>query len=48
VAVSEDGVTYRPARDEDALDNVGFVRFTDPDGNGWFVQQISSRGQAAT
>ena len=48
VVVSEDGVTYRPARDEDALDNVGFVRFTDPDGNGWFVQQISSHGQAAT
>jgi uncharacterized protein YndB with AHSA1/START domain/catechol 2,3-dioxygenase-like lactoylglutathione lyase family enzyme len=26
------------------LDNVGFVFFTDPDGNGWAVQQISSRG----
>ncbi|MEV0152369.1 VOC family protein [Micromonospora sp. NPDC050686] len=25
------------------LDNVGFVFFTDPDGNGWAVQQISSR-----
>lgn len=28
----------------DPLDNVGFVFFTDPDGNGWSVQQISSRG----
>lgn len=26
-----------------ALDNVGFVFFDDPDGNGWAVQQISSR-----
>ena len=25
------------------LDNVGFIFFTDPDGNGWAVQQISSR-----
>jgi catechol 2,3-dioxygenase-like lactoylglutathione lyase family enzyme len=28
----------------DPLDNVGFVHFTDPDGNAWAVQQISSRG----
>ncbi|MDG4767457.1 VOC family protein [Solwaraspora sp. WMMD406] len=27
----------------DPLDNVGFFYFTDPDGNGWAVQQISSR-----
>jgi catechol 2,3-dioxygenase-like lactoylglutathione lyase family enzyme len=33
----------RPARDDDQLDNVGFVFFNDPDGNGWAVQQISSR-----
>jgi len=26
------------------LDNVGFFFFSDPDGNGWAVQQISSRG----
>ncbi|WP_067546983.1 VOC family protein [Nocardia crassostreae] len=26
------------------LDNVGFLFFEDPDGNGWAVQQISSRG----
>ncbi|MEU5787265.1 VOC family protein [Micromonospora purpureochromogenes] len=26
------------------LDNVGFVFFSDPDGNAWGVQQISSRG----
>jgi catechol 2,3-dioxygenase-like lactoylglutathione lyase family enzyme len=34
----------RPSREEDNLDNVGFVFFSDPDGNGWAVQQISSRG----
>ena len=28
----------------DALDNVGFVFFSDPDGNGWAVQQMSIRG----
>jgi catechol 2,3-dioxygenase-like lactoylglutathione lyase family enzyme len=33
----------RPARDDDELDNVGIVRFSDPDGNRWAVQQISSR-----
>jgi catechol 2,3-dioxygenase-like lactoylglutathione lyase family enzyme len=33
----------RPARDDDELDNVGFVWFSDPDGNRWAVQQISSR-----
>lgn len=33
----------RPMRDGDALDNVGFFFFRDPDGNGWAVQQISSR-----
>lgn len=26
------------------LDNVGFVFFGDPDGNGWAIQQISARG----
>jgi len=26
------------------LDNVGFLFFDDPDGNGWAIQQISSRG----
>jgi len=46
VVVTEDGISYRPARDGDALDNVGFVHFTDPDGNEWAVQQISSRGPA--
>lgn len=28
----------------DPLDNVGFVFFSDPDGNSWAVQQISARG----
>ncbi|WP_130014202.1 VOC family protein [Serinicoccus sediminis] len=30
-----------------ALDNVGFVFFRDPDGNGWAVQQISARASAS-
>jgi catechol 2,3-dioxygenase-like lactoylglutathione lyase family enzyme len=29
---------------DNPLDNVGFVYFSDPDGNSWAVQQISSRG----
>jgi catechol 2,3-dioxygenase-like lactoylglutathione lyase family enzyme len=33
----------RPARGGEDLDNVGFVFFNDPDGNGWAVQQISAR-----
>jgi catechol 2,3-dioxygenase-like lactoylglutathione lyase family enzyme len=33
----------RPARDGEDLDNVGFVFFSDPDGNGWALQQISAR-----
>jgi catechol 2,3-dioxygenase-like lactoylglutathione lyase family enzyme len=32
-----------PSPEGAALDNVGFVFFSDPDGNGWAVQQISSR-----
>jgi catechol 2,3-dioxygenase-like lactoylglutathione lyase family enzyme len=33
-----------PTPTPDPLDNVGFVFFEDPDGNGWAVQQISARG----
>lgn len=33
-----------PRPQPDPLDNVGFVFFSDPDGNQWAVQQISSRG----
>jgi catechol 2,3-dioxygenase-like lactoylglutathione lyase family enzyme len=33
-----------PTSQPDALDNVGFLFFSDPDGNGWAVQQISARG----
>jgi uncharacterized protein YndB with AHSA1/START domain len=50
--VQNSGVTVygreglRPAADDDALDNVGFVNFSDPDGNEWAVQQISARGAA--
>jgi catechol 2,3-dioxygenase-like lactoylglutathione lyase family enzyme len=36
----------RPSREDDALDNVGFVFLQDPDGNGWAVQQISTRAQS--
>jgi catechol 2,3-dioxygenase-like lactoylglutathione lyase family enzyme len=39
-----DSGSLRESRDGDALDNVGFVYFSDPDGNGWAVQQISARG----
>jgi catechol 2,3-dioxygenase-like lactoylglutathione lyase family enzyme len=33
-----------PSPQPESLDNVGFVFFSDPDGNGWAVQQISARG----
>jgi predicted enzyme related to lactoylglutathione lyase len=33
-----------PTHQPESLDNVGFVFFSDPDGNGWAVQQISARG----
>jgi catechol 2,3-dioxygenase-like lactoylglutathione lyase family enzyme len=33
----------RPARDGDDLNNVGFAYFSDPDGNGWAIQQITAR-----
>ena len=39
-----DGDESRLIRGRTALDNVGFVFFNDPDGNGWAVQQISARG----
>lgn len=39
-----DGDADKVAQGGTALDNVGFVFFSDPDGNGWAVQQISSRG----
>ena len=32
-----------PSGQPDPLDNVGFVFFSDPDGNAWAVQQISAR-----
>jgi catechol 2,3-dioxygenase-like lactoylglutathione lyase family enzyme len=39
-----DGGSLRPSRAGDSLDNVGFFFFSDPDGNGWTVQQISGNG----
>jgi catechol 2,3-dioxygenase-like lactoylglutathione lyase family enzyme len=48
VEVSEiqvfDAGSFRPGREGDNLDNVGFVFFSDPDGNRWGVQQIPARG----
>ncbi|HEX6337367.1 MAG TPA: VOC family protein [Jiangellaceae bacterium] len=35
-----------PTPTPDPLDNVGFIFFSDPDGNSWGVQQISSRRAA--
>jgi catechol 2,3-dioxygenase-like lactoylglutathione lyase family enzyme len=34
---------FRRAVDGDELNNNGFIFFSDPDGNGWAVQQITSR-----
>jgi len=34
----------RERRPGDDLNNVGFVHFSDPDGNRWAVQQITARG----
>lgn len=39
--VGPDGV--KPASPDSELDNVGFVHFTDPDGNEWAIQQMSGR-----
>ena len=44
VAVSDVQVMgENPSAQPDPLDNVGFFFFSDPDGNGWAVQHISSR-----
>jgi catechol 2,3-dioxygenase-like lactoylglutathione lyase family enzyme len=44
VEVSEVQVVgQNPRPVADPLDNVGFVFFSDPDGNSWAVQQISDR-----
>jgi len=43
-----DGDSSRLERGGVALDNVGFVFFSDPEGNGWGVQQISARGEAVS
>lgn len=44
VAVSDVQVVAENRRAvPDPLDNVGFLYFNDPDGNGWAVQQISTR-----
>lgn len=44
VAVSDVQIMGENPREvADALDNVGFVFFEDPDGNAWAVQQISTR-----
>jgi catechol 2,3-dioxygenase-like lactoylglutathione lyase family enzyme len=43
VHVYGDDLRLRPAREGDDLHNVGFFFFSDPDGNSWSVQQISTR-----
>jgi catechol 2,3-dioxygenase-like lactoylglutathione lyase family enzyme len=44
VAVSEvTRMGENPKPQPHPLDNVGFIFFSDPDGNSWAVQQISSR-----
>jgi len=45
VEVSEIQVMGENPHGGDPLDNAGFVFFSDPDGNGWAVQQISARGR---
>lgn len=42
---SVDGDADKVTQGGTALDDVGFVFFSDPDGNGWAVQQISSRAR---
>lgn len=44
IQVYDEG-SLRDYRHDYGLDNVGFVFFSDPGGNGWVVQQISSRGE---
>ena len=35
--------SFRPATDDDDLNNSGFLFLADPDGNTWAVQQITAR-----
>jgi catechol 2,3-dioxygenase-like lactoylglutathione lyase family enzyme len=44
VQIADASGSFRASEEGDALDNVGFVFFSDPDGNEWAVQQISARG----
>lgn len=39
-----DSGSFRPSREGENLDNAGFVFFSDPDGNGWVLQQHVARG----
>ena len=39
-------VGQSPTPQPHPLDNVGFLFFSDPDGNGWAVQQISARAES--
>jgi catechol 2,3-dioxygenase-like lactoylglutathione lyase family enzyme len=43
IQVADASGSFSPSREGDALDNVGFLFFSDPDGNRWAVQQISTR-----
>lgn len=39
-----DSGSFRLSREEENLDSAGFVFFSDPDGNGWVLQQHAARG----
>lgn len=39
-----DSGSFRPSREEENLDNAGFVFFNDPDGNEWVLQQHGAPG----
>lgn len=43
IHVYGEDLRLRPCRDGDELHNVGFFLLSDPDGNTWSVQQISTR-----
>jgi catechol 2,3-dioxygenase-like lactoylglutathione lyase family enzyme len=43
IQVADASGQFRTSGEGDSLDNVGFVFFSDPDGNRWGVQQISAR-----
>lgn len=43
IQVYDEEGELHPAKDDDDLNNMGFIFFKDPEGNGWAIQEISSR-----